>query len=652
MQHRGMLLVVGTGIQWGGQTTLGAKAAIETADCVLFAVADVETARWIRALAPAAESFKYPRDGRPRRQIYREMVEQILGELRKGKKVCAAFYGHPGVLADAPHEAVRRALAEGHEARMLPGVSFLDCLFCDLAIDPGRNGCQVFEAGSYLSRRPAVDVRTPLVLCQIAMIDNRGAFDPGDAARIRAGLAELSSALRERYPAEHEAILYEAPSHPSRPARAERVRLHDLAGAACPETATLYVPPVTEVTEVTAPAAPAKISLVDVESARNETRRAEVNMESLDQKQELKKCMTRGEMCRQEGNYATAIEHLGAAIDLAREVNASAGVRAWLHAHRAAAKGGMVHLFGESGADEDFEAAVRYRKSYGWAYGQWAEAYRMYVLQYFPTLALKDVVSLLAASIQKFGIAMAQQPGDAWLHAHRGAAFANAYWGARRLPFGGQDSLWAACLPENVGVSSPIEDVLAALSEADLRRAIKLNPSYAWAHAFHGFMLTLQDRFAEGMEALGQGQLYDVNQRLTQTLLHNMSKLWSYQGAYAQSITAGFQGLRKDPFDEISAYFVAVGLKKTEHACAAAAIRHVRNLIESSQRNNRYMMVSLRHLEGAPVEELWQELQEALCQGDLEVRSLFFHDPTWQSLGEDRESIWANVRARIAAIIP
>ena len=104
MQRRGMLIVVGTGIQWGGQTTLAARAAIEKADCVLFAVADEHTAHWIRTLAPGAESLRYPRDGRPRKQIYREMVERIVSEVRNGKKVCTVFYGHPGVLADAPHE--------------------------------------------------------------------------------------------------------------------------------------------------------------------------------------------------------------------------------------------------------------------------------------------------------------------------------------------------------------------------------------------------------------------------------------------------------------------------------------------------------------------------------------------------------------------
>ncbi|WP_437898926.1 hypothetical protein [Sorangium sp. So ce124] len=55
----GSLIIVGTGIQWGGQMTLAARRAIEQADRVLFAVADPWNARWIRGLNPAAESLPY-----------------------------------------------------------------------------------------------------------------------------------------------------------------------------------------------------------------------------------------------------------------------------------------------------------------------------------------------------------------------------------------------------------------------------------------------------------------------------------------------------------------------------------------------------------------------------------------------------------------
>jgi hypothetical protein len=244
MSTKGSLVVVGTGIQWAGQTTLAAQRAIQQADRVLFAVADAWTARWVRSLNPAAESLPYAQGNTPRRRIYAEMVERILGEVRKGLKVCAVFYGHPGVLAKAAHNAVRRAREEGFSARMLPGVSSIDCLFADLGLDPGQDGLQLFEATDFLIRGRLVDARTPLVLCQIGGVGNANAFDPSDVACIRRGLAALSEHLCRIYPAGHEGVIYEAPAQPLDSPRLDSVALSALAGARVDDVSTLYVPPV------------------------------------------------------------------------------------------------------------------------------------------------------------------------------------------------------------------------------------------------------------------------------------------------------------------------------------------------------------------------------------------------------------------------
>jgi len=33
------------------------------------------------------------------------------------------FYGHPGILVNASHDAIKQALYEGFDAYMLPGIS-------------------------------------------------------------------------------------------------------------------------------------------------------------------------------------------------------------------------------------------------------------------------------------------------------------------------------------------------------------------------------------------------------------------------------------------------------------------------------------------------------------------------------------------------
>ncbi|MDI1449274.1 SAM-dependent methyltransferase [Polyangium sp. 6x1] len=236
--------MVGTGIQWGGQTTLAARHAIEKAERVLFVVADPWASQWVLSLNPRAEQLPYPLDGRPRRQIYLDMVERILSEVRLGRQVCAVFYGHPGFLTAPGHEAVRRARSEGFFARMLPGVSSLDCLIADLGLEPGHDGWQVFEATNFLTRPRSFDVHTALILCQIGGIGNLGPFDPSERERIRRGLSALGELLRSRFPATHEAVIYEASVHPVDPPRIDRVTLGNLEEASVSELSTLYVPPI------------------------------------------------------------------------------------------------------------------------------------------------------------------------------------------------------------------------------------------------------------------------------------------------------------------------------------------------------------------------------------------------------------------------
>lgn len=239
----GQLVVVGTGIQWWSQTTLAARGAIQLADQVLFAVADPWAARWIRELSPGAQSLPYPRDGQERRAIYRCMVDRIIGALKAGGRVCAVFYGCPAVLTQPAHDAIRRARAGGYLASMLAGVSFLDCLFADLAVDPGDQGCQVLEAGDFLVRKSPPNVHGHLVLCQIGMVGNRAAFDPDDDRFVRGALTLLGRRLRHHYSMDHEAVIYEAARQPGEQARVERIRLAELADARVSGISTLYIPP-------------------------------------------------------------------------------------------------------------------------------------------------------------------------------------------------------------------------------------------------------------------------------------------------------------------------------------------------------------------------------------------------------------------------
>ena len=148
-------------------------------------------------------------------------MEALLEPVRRGRNVCGAFYGHPGVFVTPSHEAVRRARAEGFPARMLPAVSAEDCLYADLGIDPGRSGRQSYEATKFLEERRPIDDRAYLILWQISVIG----VDRAVSSPRQEGLAELAEAFLAHYPPEHEVVLYEASPYPIAEAIVERIPL-------------------------------------------------------------------------------------------------------------------------------------------------------------------------------------------------------------------------------------------------------------------------------------------------------------------------------------------------------------------------------------------------------------------------------------------
>jgi precorrin-6B methylase 1 len=241
---KGSLIVVGTGIRLSEQCTPQALRCIRSADIVCAVCGDPFAQRWLETLNPNTVSLsQYYAFGRPPIEAYEAMTEAILEQVRSGKTVCAVFYGHPGVFVYPSHAAVERARAEGFEAAMLPAISSEDCLYADLGIDPGRLGCQSYEATDFVVYGRKVDPTAALILWQI------GAFgDPilREMAPPPGRLRLLADILMEDYPPDHAVTIYEAATLPVGRPRIETLRLSELYGAAVTQQSTLFVPPVSK----------------------------------------------------------------------------------------------------------------------------------------------------------------------------------------------------------------------------------------------------------------------------------------------------------------------------------------------------------------------------------------------------------------------
>lgn len=241
MNPHGSLVCVGVGMTLGAHLAPRARSQIEQADVVFVAVSDPLVEMWVQQMHPEVRSLQsFYQEGKSRDITYRQMVDAILAEVRAGKNVCGAFYGHPGVFAWAPHKAIELARAEGFRAHMEPGISAEDCLYADLGIDPGEFGCQHFEASQLMLYRRRIDPSAYLILWQAGIAGDRSMarFSTGQAYR-----QLLVDVLAEDYPLDHPLTIYEAATLAISSPRIEHVVLHALPQARVELQSTLIIPP-------------------------------------------------------------------------------------------------------------------------------------------------------------------------------------------------------------------------------------------------------------------------------------------------------------------------------------------------------------------------------------------------------------------------
>ena len=237
----GSLVVVGTGIRTVGHMTSEAISWIKQADKVLYVISDPIAAAMIDELNPNAESLSpFYQEGKQRLDTYEEMVQHILSFVRQGLVTCLACYGHPGVFVYPSHQSIRRARAEGFAARMLPGISSEDCLFADLGVDPGINGCQSYEATDFLLNGRIIDTSSNVVLWQIGVT--------GDATFKALGydlsaLPLLIERLLQYYPADHPIYVYEAAMLPGCESTIIQATIASLGYLTLTAGHTAYIPP-------------------------------------------------------------------------------------------------------------------------------------------------------------------------------------------------------------------------------------------------------------------------------------------------------------------------------------------------------------------------------------------------------------------------
>lgn len=212
MKGPGSLVCVGLGMTLGSHITPLSRSYIEKSDVVFAGTSDGIVELWLAKMHPDVRSLQpFYQEGKSRMDTYREMVEAMLKEVRAGKKVCGAFYGHPGVFAWPPHKAIEIARSEGYQAHMEPGVSAEDCLYADLGIDPGKYGCQHYEASQLMFYRRRIDTSAYLILWQVGVAGDQSLARFATGAAYRQVLIDV---LARDYELDHQIVIYKAATLP------------------------------------------------------------------------------------------------------------------------------------------------------------------------------------------------------------------------------------------------------------------------------------------------------------------------------------------------------------------------------------------------------------------------------------------------------
>jgi uncharacterized protein YabN with tetrapyrrole methylase and pyrophosphatase domain len=246
MNKKGSLVNVGLGMTLGSHITPLSRSYIENADIVFVAASNNLVEQWVETMNDNVVSLQqFYNEGTSRMITYRKMVEVMMTEVRAGKNVCGAFYGHPGVFAWPPHKSIKVAREEGYHAHMEPGISAEDCLFADLGIDPGTYGCFQYEASYFMFRNKVIDPTSYFILWQVGVAGDRTLAKFSVEANSKQILVDK---LLRTYPKDHMIIIYECALLPIDDVRIDYIKLSEIATANISLKSTVVIPPYLQTT--------------------------------------------------------------------------------------------------------------------------------------------------------------------------------------------------------------------------------------------------------------------------------------------------------------------------------------------------------------------------------------------------------------------
>ncbi len=234
------ILVVGTGPGPVSLLTREAEGELLAAEKVFFRMSAHPVYRWLeergKLLVCFDRIYMTPKLTYP--QVYEFIVEALIKEATVRGRAVYALPGNPWVFESTTGWLQRDAPAKGIAVRVVPGMSFLELVYAELALDPAA-GVQIVTPGALEPSSAAVGEHLALL---IGLIGQTLVPDPRCG---ETNVEALHGWLLERYPREHPVSLVWTTGMPDYRTQARTFPLSRLPAecASCDFFASLYVPP-------------------------------------------------------------------------------------------------------------------------------------------------------------------------------------------------------------------------------------------------------------------------------------------------------------------------------------------------------------------------------------------------------------------------
>jgi uncharacterized protein YabN with tetrapyrrole methylase and pyrophosphatase domain len=240
------IYIVGLGIVAVRHVTREVEAALRRSNEILFLAKAFGIDDYLRRMCPRVtdlHSAAYS-EGGGRLNSYHVMAARVLDAAIKHPPVTFALYGHPMVFVYPSRQILEAAGILGLRVQVLPGISAMDCLFVDLALDPALEGLQMYEATDLLLRERPLQPDVPCLLWQVGAVETRLYTE----ARSRPErFTRIKNYLLRFYPPDHKVIAVYSATHPFARSHLTAFALNDIETVheKLHQSVTLYVPSVT-----------------------------------------------------------------------------------------------------------------------------------------------------------------------------------------------------------------------------------------------------------------------------------------------------------------------------------------------------------------------------------------------------------------------